>query len=556
MREHAELHRSRVPIANRMGFRSIWRLITCGIALTFVLTCSSDFNPPEVVASYPTQNADGIQNNVEVWVEFSEPMDTSQTETAFSLFTDSDRPKGQFIWQGNRLRFVPRGPLVTGRTYTMLVGKAAEDSSGNNLRDDFQINFSVNPDAGKPSIVSTTPVYGQTGVLPTDVLTFIFSEAVNPSTLIPGITITPSVVGAFTVNGTGETVTFTPQSNLLNGTVYTVNINTGVQDLAGNGLLQGRTISFVVGTDFVRPTILSAIGNTSAVNLVNGIVTPFISRNDQIVITFSELMNTTTLTNAITISPTAGFSKVFTTLGVSTVATLTFSPPLESETLYTLSISNSATDVANNILNQNYNYQFTTNAADSIRPQVVGVRQAIRAWNSGVCSITLGACPTAYFMVCPGGVGDVCNHQGGPSEFHTDELVATIPSGYPAPPLPAPPAPPGTVRAQNDTIEISEQIDSDPSPVATKMRVVLNVYFTHQMDLSSLVQATSFTPIIAGTGIVSITDIRMDATLTMMRVYISGWNGTGYYKLKIAGGVAKERLNNNLLLNDYVLFTN
>lgn len=511
-------------------YRSAFQICFLVLILGLGLTCRSDFNPPEVIASYPTQNADGIQNNVEVWVEFSEPMDNSQTETAFSLFADSDRPKGQFIWQGNRLRFVPRGPLVTGRTYTMLVGKAAEDSSGNNLRDDFQINFTVNPDAGKPYIVSTTPIYGQTGVLPTDVLTFVFSEAVNPSTLIPGITITPSVVGAFTVNGTGETVTFTPQSNLLNGTVYTVNINTGVQDLAGNALLQGRTVSFVVGTDFVRPTVLSAVGNPSAVTLQNGIVTGLISRNDQIVITFDELMNTSTLTNAITISPTAGMTKTFATVGISTVATLTFSPPLESETLYTLSISNSATDVANNILNQNYNYQFTTNSADSIRPTVLGVRQARTTAGSGTCTITAVPC----LPVCAGGVADLCNGQA--------LGVAEDPAG---------PA----YKLQNDVILVTEQVDIDAT-AGTNFRTVLNVYFSRPMNLSSLVQATTFTPIITGTGIINVTDIQLDGTLTKMSVYISGWNAfAGYYKLKIAGGVAKDTTN-NFLLNDYVLFTN
>lgn len=531
------------------------KLLICLAGFIFInANCRDDFNPPEVTSSYPTQNATGISNNVEVWVEFSESMDYSQTETAFSLFADTDRPKGQFIWEGNRLRFIPRGPLTTGRTYTLLISKSAEDSQGNNLRDDFQINFTVNPDAGKPQIVSTNPVYGQTGVLPTSVFTIVFSEAVNPSTLIPGITITPSVVGAFTVNGTGETVTFTPQSNLLNGTVYTITINTNVQDLAGNSLLLGRTVSFVVGTDFVRPTITSAVGNVA---LQNGLVTPLISRNAQIVITFSELMNTTTLTNAITISPTAGFSKVFTTFGISTVATLTFSPALESETLYTLSVNNSATDVANNILNQNYNYQFTTNAADSVRPQVVGVRQAIRAWNSGFCTATLGACPTTYSDVCPGGVADVCDRQVGPIAFHVEELVATVPNVYTAAPLPAPPAPVGTVRPQNDTIDVTEQIDVDTNPVTTRLRIVLNVYFSRQMNLSSLIQATTFTPIITGSGVVNIAHIELDATQTMMRVYISGWNGTGYYKLKIAGGVASDNSTpGNLLLNDYVLFTN
>lgn len=509
------------------------KLLICLTGFIFInANCRDDFNPPEVTSSYPTQNATGISNNVEVWVEFSESMDYSQTETAFSLFADSDRPKGQFIWEGNRLRFIPRGPLTTGRTYTLLISKSAEDSQGNNLRDDFQINFTVNPDAGKPQIVSTNPVYGQTGVLPTSVFTIVFSEAVNPSTLIQGITITPSVVGAFTVNGTGETVTFTPQSNLLNGTVYTISINTNVQDLAGNGLLLGRTVSFVVGTDFVRPTITSAVGNPSTVALQSGLVTPLISRNDQIVITFSELMNTTTLTNAITISPTAGFSKVFTTVGLSTVATLTFSPALESETLYTLSVNNSATDVANNILNQNYNYQFTTNATDSIRPTVLGVRQARTIAGSGFCTISAVTC----LPVCAGGVGDVCNGQ------------ALWVGGLELPVAPA-------YKLQNDVLDITEQVDIDAT-LGTSFRTVLNVYFSRPMNLSSLIQATTFTPIITGTGIINVTDVQLDGTLTIMRVYISGWNAlAGYYKLKIAGGVARDTTN-NLLLNDYVLFTN
>ncbi len=499
------------------------------LGLVFLgFNCRDDFNPPEVSASYPTQNATGISNNVEVWIEFSESMDYSQTETAFSLFADTDRPKGQFIWERNRLRFIPRGPLTTGRTYTLLISKSAEDSEGNNLRDDFQINFTVNPDAGKPQIVSTNPVYGQTGILPNSVFTFVFSEAVNPSTLIPGITITPSVVGAFTVNGTGETVTFTPQSNLLNGTVYTISINTNVQDLVGNNLLQGRTISFVVGTDFVRPTITSTVANPSALALQNGLVTPLISRNDQIVITFSELMNTTTLTNAITISPTAGFSKVFATVGLSTVATLTFSPALESETLYTLSVNNSATDIANNILNQNYNYQFTTNAADSIRPTITGVRQAYTILASGTCTLTPATCPA--IANCVGGVTDVCNNQA---------LSAVLDSGS---------------LLQNSVLIVDERVDIDTA-ATTDFRHVLKVYFDRPMDLQSLVQATTYTAIVSGPGTVGITDIQLDATLMIMSVYIRGWAGTGYHRLKIAGGTAKDN-QGNALLNDYLFFHN
>lgn len=510
-------------------YRSKLVLVILSVAILSIGCHITDANPPEITGSYPSQNAVGIPNDARVWVEFSEGMDQPWTETAFSLFADSDRPQGQFVWEGNKLIFIPRGPLTTGRVYTMLVSKTAEDSSGNNLRDDFQINFTVNPDSVKPYIVSTTPTYGQTGVAINSVLTIVFSKPVDPTSLIPGITISPSVIGAFTVNGTGETVTFTPQSNLLNGTVYTMNINTNVKDLAGNVLLQGQTVSFVVGNDFLRPTINSTISNL--ITLQDGVTTSLVSRNDPIVITFSELMNTTTVANALTISPTAGFSKVFTTVGVSTVATLTFSPPLDSETLYTLTVNNSATDIANNILNQNYNYQFITNAADSIRPTVLGVRQALT--NNGLCT-TPPVPPENCKFTCIAGHG-ICDGQ-------------TL-SGTESPAGPA-------YMLQNDVLLAAEQVDTDTSASTATYRIVLKVYFSRPMNLSSLVQATTYTPIISGAGIINVTDVQLDVTQQIMSVYVSGWTGlAGYYKLKIAGGVAKDTTN-NLLKNDFIIFIN
>lgn len=504
---------------------------SCAIAFFLALGtgCRSDFNPPEINGSYPTQNADGIPNDVRVWVEFSEDMDRPWTETAFSLFSETDKPRGQFTWEGNRMYFTPRGPLTTGRVYTMLVSKTAEDAAGNNLRDDFQVNFTVNADAVKPYIVSTVPTYGQTGILPTATLTFVFSKAVDQASLIPGITITPSVIGAFTVNATGETVTFTPQSNLLNGTVYTVNINTGVKDLVGNSLLQGQTISFVVGTDYVRPTINTTVSNL--ITLQDGVTVSAVSRNDPITITFSELMNTATVANAITISPSVGFSKVFTTVGINTVATLNFSPALDSETLYTLTINNSATDIANNILNQNYNYQFITNAADSIRPTILGIRQGLT--NNGLCT-TPPVPPENCKFTCLAGHG-ICDGQ-------------TL-SGVESPAGPA-------YMLQNDVLLADEQVDIDTSATTATYRIVLNVYFSRPMNLSSLVQATTYTPIISGSGVVNVTDVKLDVTQQIMSVYISGWTGlAGYYKLKIAGGVAKDTTN-NLLKSDFIIFIN
>jgi len=73
-----------------------------------------------------------------------------------------------------------------------------------------------------------------------------------------------AVAGVVTYDAPSKTATFNPDSNLLNGTVYTATITTGVTDSAGNALLANEAWSFTTVSLLgigPAPVLLGAAGN-------------------------------------------------------------------------------------------------------------------------------------------------------------------------------------------------------------------------------------------------------------------------------------------------------
>ena len=102
------------------------------------------------------------------------------------------------------------------------------------------------PDTVAPTVLSTNPTNGSTGVA---VITATFSEAMDPST-ITSATFTASGPGAIPVNGTvtydasNRIAKFSPTSAFAPATGYTTTITTGVTDFFGNKLAVNHVWSF------------------------------------------------------------------------------------------------------------------------------------------------------------------------------------------------------------------------------------------------------------------------------------------------------------------------
>ena len=94
-----------------------------------------DVTSPTVSSVLPADGASGVGTSAKVSVTFSEPMDHTSAEDAFSLMNAGDNTAvaGAFSWSGNTMTFQPSAPLAGGTTYGATVTTAATDSAGNPL---------------------------------------------------------------------------------------------------------------------------------------------------------------------------------------------------------------------------------------------------------------------------------------------------------------------------------------------------------------------------------------------------------------------------------------
>ena len=127
-------------------------------------------------------------------------------------------------------------------------------------------NVGVPPDTIAPTVISTIPAAGASGVAINGNITAIFSEAMDAATITPAtFTLTQGatpVPGAVTYAGT--VATLNPTNDLAANTVFIATITTGAKDLAGNALAVDKTWSFTTGTGTAAgpaPVDLGTAGN-------------------------------------------------------------------------------------------------------------------------------------------------------------------------------------------------------------------------------------------------------------------------------------------------------
>jgi len=122
-----------------------------------------------------------------------------------------------------------------------------------------------NTDPQAPTVLSTSPESGDTGIERNAVIEFEFSEEMDPATI--NNTTFQLKQGSEQVEGTiaytEMTAIFTPTDVLSAGTVYTAIISTGVKDLAGNPLAEVLEWNFTTGgsTSTIEAVDLGAAGN-------------------------------------------------------------------------------------------------------------------------------------------------------------------------------------------------------------------------------------------------------------------------------------------------------
>ena len=288
---------------------------------------------------------------------------------------------------GTVATFTPTsGTLAYSTTYTVTITPAAKSlAQGTPLAGNYVWTFTtITP----PPTVTVVPVNNAIGVPINQVLTATFSEAMLCSTLTsPATTFTLAAPGPVNVTGTvacaGSVAIFTPQSNLAYNTLYSAQISTGAQDLAGQGVALTQWSFLTSPAPDTPPTVLT----TSPITVATAPY-PVVTVGSSISATFSKAMTANTLNSATfllvtTIGGTPVNGVITYTAGS---ATATFAPigGLAYNTAYTATITTGAEDLAGSGLAANYSWKFTTGNPLTSAPTVTSTNPVTSPENMAV----------------------------------------------------------------------------------------------------------------------------------------------------------------------------
>ena len=335
---------------------------------------AADTTAPTVSSTDPANGATGVALNKQVAATFSESMDPLTITAANFTLTQGTTPvSGAVSYAGVTATFTPASSLAASTEYTATITTGAKDLAGNALAVNKVWSFTTGaaPDTTAPTVSSTDPANGATGVALNKQVAATFSESMDPLTITAAnFTLTQGttpVSGAVTY--VGVTATFTPASSLAASTEYTATITTGARTWQAMHwqLTKYGALPPVRSPDTTAPTV-------SSTDPANGDIGVALSK--RVSATFSETMDPLTITN-VNFTLTDGVTPATGTVAyVGLAATFTPASNLAASTTYTATITTVAKDLAGNALASDKVWSFTTLTTVGAGPQPVDLGTA------------------------------------------------------------------------------------------------------------------------------------------------------------------------------------
>jgi hypothetical protein len=240
---------------------------------TFTTGAIPDTTAPTVISTDPANDATAVPLNKKIAAIFSEPMNPLTLTTATFMLANGTTPvSGTVTYAGVTAIFTPAIVLAPSTLYTATITTGAKDLAGNALASTYVWTFTTGlaPDNTPPTVVSTFPADGVVGTPLARHLNVIFSEVMSPLTVSTATFLlrqgTTAVSG--TVDQAGAVAIFTPTDSLLANTTYTGTITTGVEDLAGNTMVNNYVWTFTTGVTTDQDAI--DLGSAAAFAILAG----------------------------------------------------------------------------------------------------------------------------------------------------------------------------------------------------------------------------------------------------------------------------------------------
>jgi RHS repeat-associated protein len=263
---------------------------------------NSDTTSPTVTLVSPANGETGTPVNIRVDVNVSTVLSgTSVGSGTVTLSAGGVSVPGTvgLSSTGTTLSFVSTSLLSPSTTYTVSVS-GATDEAGNVITpftSTFTTGTSTTANTTPPAVASMSPAAYSTGVSVNSPIVLTFNEPIDFTT-VSTTTVPISVsgfsgdlAGTYSLDSTGKVLTFTPATPLPgNAMVYVQITYNGIADLSGN-LSSSYEVYFTTGsgTTTTGPTVVSVTPQNGATG---------IGTNATIVLTFSESLNSSTVTTS------------------------------------------------------------------------------------------------------------------------------------------------------------------------------------------------------------------------------------------------------------------
>ncbi len=376
-----------VPGTN-LAYNTVYTVtITTGATNTLGIKTASNYTwtfttitpAPTVLSTTPAPGAIGVPINQVVSATFSEAMNPATiNSTTFTLVGPSGTITPQSVTYNATTfvaTFITSGNLAYG-AYKATISTGAQDLAGTGLSTNYSWSFTT---IDGPSVVSTVPVNGATGVpVVNQPLIATFNEAIACATPATDFLVTGP--GATAVAGSiacaGSVATFTPSNPLAFGTLYTATVTTGITNTSGTPLSGNYVWNFITVPATSAPTVISTVPANLATNVPVG---------HAVLASFSEAMTASTISTSTFTLAGPGSTAVTGTVvytAAGSVATFTPSAALAFNTLYTATITTGVTGLTGTAMASNYVWTFTTAAASTaMTPTVISTNPANLATN-------------------------------------------------------------------------------------------------------------------------------------------------------------------------------
>lgn len=328
-------------------------------ATSWTFSSPQDTIAPTVVEVYPPNGTTSYPINGEVRATFSENIQGYSSSTFY--LTPATAANITYDSNTKTLTLVPTSNLQGDTLYTVHITTGIKDTSSNQnpLASEYTWSFRTQyiADTTPPQIVagSRDPAPGATGVPLTKQISVQFTEhVVNATTKVTLWKGSTQVSATVDYNSSTFKATIIPDEQLIQSTVYTVKVfggPTGIKDPSGNYLAADDTWTFTTEADTTPPTIIERYPLSGATG---------VPLRPAITVKFSE-----------PVTGVSGSSFYLTGTGVPTcyvtydeatrTATLTPGSNLSNSTTYTVNLTTSIKDRANNSLATTW-WTFTTNS--------------------------------------------------------------------------------------------------------------------------------------------------------------------------------------------------